>query len=98
MTATVDEQMVADLLVETARAHHRAFLDTDGFDPEWPIWYARHLHAPLAGALDIELTMSQIVYLLVGADIEHRRREPEAPWAPWYAAYFNRTELEPVTR
>jgi hypothetical protein len=33
-------QELADLLNETAEAHHKAFAATDGVDDEWPIWYA----------------------------------------------------------
>jgi hypothetical protein len=36
-------QELADLLNETAEAHHKAFAATDGVDDEWPIWYADYL-------------------------------------------------------
>jgi hypothetical protein len=29
---------LANLLNETAEAHHKAFTATDGVDDEWPIW------------------------------------------------------------
>jgi hypothetical protein len=31
---------LANLLNETAEAHHKAFAATEGEDPDWPIWYA----------------------------------------------------------
>lgn len=31
---------LASLLRETGQAHHQAYIDTDGDDPEWPRWYA----------------------------------------------------------
>ena len=42
---------LADLFLETGHAHHAAFAATDGADPEWPIWYAEHLQAPLTKVL-----------------------------------------------
>ena len=30
-------------LKEVAKAHHQAFVETDGEDPDWPIWYAGEL-------------------------------------------------------
>jgi hypothetical protein len=57
---------VAGLLRDAARAHHQAYLDTDGIDPDWPSWYADRLVEPLA-ELGLELTRSVIVFVLVGA-------------------------------
>src|SRR3972149_6643060 len=57
---------VAALLGETAQAHHQAYAATDGFDPEWPWWYAERLVDPL-GDLGVAVTKSRIVFVLVGA-------------------------------
>ena len=32
---TITEEQLADLLTETGQHHHRAFIDSDGVDPEW---------------------------------------------------------------
>ena len=32
----IDE--LANLLNETAEAHHKAFAATEGEDPDWPLW------------------------------------------------------------
>ena len=37
----IDE--LANLLNETAEAHHKAFGAKNGEDAEWPIWYADYL-------------------------------------------------------
>jgi hypothetical protein len=37
----IDE--LANLLNETAEAHHKAFAATEGEDPDWPLWYADYL-------------------------------------------------------
>ncbi len=72
---------IAELLTETGKAHHQAYLATDGEDPEWPIWYAGYLREPLAQILGAELTQSDIVYHLVAAD----RAGGEGPWQEQYA-------------
>jgi len=76
---------VATVLRETARAHHQAYLESNGEDPEWPSWYAERLQAPLADA-GVELTVSVIVYLLVACE----REFPDAgrEWPERYAERF----------
>lgn len=41
----MDEQVqaLADLLVETGHAHHQAFIETNGADLNWALWYADYL-------------------------------------------------------
>ncbi len=73
---------VAELLTETGKAHHQAYLATDGDDPEWPIWYAGYLKEPLNELLDGELTQSEIVYHLVAAD----RQGGDGSWQEQYGA------------
>lgn len=77
---------LADALREAGKAHHRAFLDTDGEDPEWPLWYAEYLQQRLSGLLGRSLTRSDLVYFLVLAAKEHPRRAPEVEWPEFYAA------------
>ena len=36
-------QQLEELLRETGEAHHQAYIETDGADPEWPLWYADYL-------------------------------------------------------
>src|SRR5215207_621925 len=31
------------LFHEVGEAHHQAYIETDGADPEWPLWYADYL-------------------------------------------------------
>jgi len=79
---------LVDVFQETGSAHHTAFLETDGVDPEWPIWYAEHLRAPLANALQTAFTKSQLVYCVMDADFEHQARAPESNWHEFYAEQF----------
>ena len=79
---------LADLFRETGRSHHAAFAATDGADPEWPIWYAEHLQAPIADALGTPFTKSQLVYCVMDADFEQTARAPGSDWSEFYADQF----------
>ena len=77
-----------EVFSETGIAHHEAYLDTDGVDAEWPLWYAQHLHGPLTDALRTPFTKSQLVYCVMDADFEHQARAPESNWKEFYADQF----------
>lgn len=77
------------LLIEAGKAHHHAFLDTDGDDPEWPLWYAEFIHEKTMDILDLEITKSELTYLLVAADLEHREESTDTPWADFYTSFFS---------
>ncbi|MCY4650758.1 MAG: hypothetical protein OXC98_10395 [bacterium] len=36
-----------DLINRSGPAHHQAFLEVDGWGPEWPIWYAEYFWEPI---------------------------------------------------
>ncbi len=76
---------VATLLRKTARDHHEAYRESDGADPEWPLWYADHLQAPFA-ALGLSFTRSVIVHLLVACEREFP--DAGAAWPERYAERF----------
>ncbi|MEM8486807.1 MAG: hypothetical protein AAF564_14740 [Bacteroidota bacterium] len=82
------EQQLARLFRETGHAHHKAFIATDGADPEWPIWYAGYLRAKLATIFDTALTKSMLIYWLVRVDQEHVSIAPEREWQTYYARFF----------
>ena len=81
-------EQLADLLIETGKAHHEAFIETDGEDPEWPSWYARYLQPKLKTLLSQELTESEIVFWLIGADRSHANEKSEAPWAVYFSKHI----------
>lgn len=76
---------IVQLLIETGKAHHKAFEATDGDDPDWPIWYAEYLQKRLADQFGMEFTNSKLIYCLMRADLEHKTRAPDTPWAEFYA-------------
>lgn len=78
-------QQIVDLLIETRRDHHRAYKETDGADPEWPAWYAKHLQRRLNTLLKSRLTESEIAEQLAALDEEHREAAPDVNWAEYYA-------------
>jgi glutaredoxin len=85
MSDEIQVERLAALFKQTGDAHHKAFLDTDGEDPEWPIWYAQYLQGRLTSFLAAPLTRSRLVFCLVETDDEHRAADPDAPWPEYYA-------------
>jgi hypothetical protein len=76
------------LFRETGKAHHKAFIHTDGADPEWPLWYAEYLLNKLGTLLNAKLTKSELIYLIVSADKEMSLMAPGADWSRYYANFF----------
>lgn len=90
-----EEQLndLTGLFRETGIAHHKAFIETDGFDTEWPIWYSDFLHEKMMDLLDVEFTRSELIYLLVAADMDHSEEAPEADWPMYYSKFFGESLL-----
>lgn len=79
---------LAALFQEAGHAHHDAFIDVNGEDSEWPIWYADHLFENLSAMLEVDLTKSELIYLLVGADRAFTAESPAIKWPQYYAQFF----------
>jgi hypothetical protein len=86
---------IAELLREVGRAHHQAFMDVDGHDPDWPDWYAQRLVGRLPGLLETELTQEELASLLVDLNQRQESEGPSAEWADFYARELARRYLEP---
>ena len=76
---------IGKLLLDTGRAHHKAFEVTDGADPDWPIWYAEYSKDTFAEQFGMSFTKSRLIYCLMNADYEHEAREPDSEWSAFYA-------------
>jgi hypothetical protein len=76
------------LFHEVGEAHHQAYIETDGADTEWPLWYADYLRERLGGLLDASFTKSELVYMLVLVANEQPLVAPGANWARYYAKKF----------
>ena len=59
-----------DLIARSGPGHHQAFLEVDGWDPEWPIWCADYFRGPIRGSSREESPGAKLAYLLVMADRE----------------------------
>ena len=81
-------QRLEELFREVGEAHHQAYIETDGADPEWPLWYADYLRERLGPLLDANFTKSELVYLLILLSHEQPLRAPGANWARYYARFF----------
>jgi len=81
-------QQLADLFRETGSVHHKAFIKTNGEDPEWPLWYADYLIEKLGKLLNAKFTKSELVYLLVTAEKERALMAPGSDWPRYYANFF----------
>jgi hypothetical protein len=81
-------RQLEELFREVGKAHHQAYIETDGADPEWPLWYAEHLRERLSALLDASFTKSELVYMLVWVAHEQPLRAPGANWAKYYAKFF----------
>jgi glutaredoxin len=81
-------KQLAELMIETGKAHHRAFAATEGADPDWPIWYAEYLQQPLSKMLQTSFTKSQLIYCLMFADYEQTARAPKSSWPELFADHF----------
>ena len=81
-------QELAAVFRAAGSAHHDAFSQTDGDDPEWPLWYAEYLQEPLGKLFNTGFTRSELVYLLLSAE-KDRQAEHSAPaWPEYYARFF----------
>ncbi|HYN86953.1 MAG TPA: hypothetical protein VER55_00415 [Ardenticatenaceae bacterium] len=92
MTRTDRIEQIAELLREAGKAHHQAFIETDGADDEWPLWYADYLHGRLNALLEAPLTKSDLVYFLVFAAKQQQRRGSGGDWPTDYAELLLRRE------
>jgi len=77
---------IGQLLLDTGRAHHKAFEVSDGADPEWPIWYAEYTKDTFAEQFGMSFSKSQLIYCLMNADFEYQAREPDMEWPEFYAS------------
>lgn len=86
----IDEDVLelAEAFENAGRAHHQAFIESDGEDPDWPIWYAEFLHEDLSERLTADFTKSELIYLLVLAEKERSLNAPGSEWKMSYANFF----------
>lgn len=79
------KEEIAELLVETGKAHHEAFAATNGEDPDWAIWYADYARDRFAERFGMHFHKSQLIYCLMNADYEHQAQATDSDWPAFYA-------------
>ena len=88
MSNTMIEE-VAAIFLETQKAHHEAFIEADGYDPQWPAWYAVHVQKKLGNILKIEFTIEELTQQIDTVQREHAALEPKLKdWHKYYAQFF----------
>ncbi|MER3554112.1 MAG: hypothetical protein C4331_07140 [Meiothermus sp.] len=80
MSVTEIHQL-SDLFRKAGQAHHRAFIRTNGEDPEWPLWYAEYLLPRLKPYLARSVSNSELVCWL----IQTEKDRAVADWPTVYA-------------
>ncbi len=88
MNTTNPQEQITALFRESGPAHHKAYIETNGADPDWPIWYAAYLHERLSKLLKGSFTKSELVCLLIEADKEHKQKAKGTDWPSYYAQFF----------
>lgn len=83
-------EALSTLLREAGRVHHQVFIEVNGEDPDWPLWYASYLLERFRRRLDPSLTRSELVSELVLAAQDHAQNAPDADWAAHYADFLVR--------
>ncbi|MCI0394897.1 MAG: hypothetical protein L0332_01480 [Chloroflexi bacterium] len=87
ISETLKQQLI-DLFCESAEAHHRTYIATNGHNPEWPLWYAGNLCQPLSRLLGAAIGREELAGLL--ELVEERRLEENIStyWPEYYARFF----------
>lgn len=88
MTHTETVDALAKLFKATGHAHHAAFIETDGADENWAIWYASHLRPRLRELVGVDRVEQDLIAWLVRTDCEQRTRSEDTPWPAYYAEAF----------
>ena len=82
----MSREVWTELLRQVGPAHHRAFLATDGEDPDWPSWYAAWLLERLPEqAWKVDET--RLAGLLATAAEKHKSSGSAEDWPGFYARF-----------
>jgi glutaredoxin len=88
MTRTERINGLAELFQGTGKAHHQAFIATDGEDANWAIWYGQYLEDRLEPKLGVRKAAQDLVVAFIDAAEEHQTRGGDTPWPDYYARLF----------
>jgi len=89
---TLDQrQALTNLFKQVGDAHHHAFADVNGDDPDWPEWYATYLIEKIPAVIGRDLPKADLEDLLRQAHQSYERITPNIPWQEFYAEFFIET-------
>ncbi|MFV2000570.1 MAG: hypothetical protein ACC654_09435 [Acidimicrobiia bacterium] len=77
---------LAQLLTTTGNNHHEAFIETDGFDPDWAIWYADQALDQVNSQLGTSMSRAELIDELVGLSRKQPTDAPDTPWPEYYSS------------
>jgi hypothetical protein len=88
------KETITALFHQAGEDHLASHKETNGDDPDWPIWYAGYLlENGLETLLDAKLLKSDLIYLLVLVDKQQKSEAPGSQWEKYYANFFVRRYL-----
>ena len=85
MNDTITNTDLAALISAAGHAHHAAYIESDGIDPDWAMYYAGYLEAHLGDRLGRQASRSELTYLLIKAQRQHDALPDAPPFADHYA-------------
>lgn len=90
MSERIDVHELARVIAATARAHHAAFVASDGHDPDWAIWYAGHLQALAWDRFERFVSRAELVYGLLAAERAYKAADEASrgAWPDFYARHI----------
>ena len=89
MADRIEADELARAIAATARAHHAAFAKSDGYDPDWAIWYAGHLQATVWDRLGSVPGRAELTYLLIAAERAYKAAgDDRGEWPTFYARFI----------
>ena len=85
MSSEVSKTELVALFKQAGSAHHQAYIETNGDDPEWPLWYAQFLENKLPAMINQQMTRSEIVWLLLTLEKQRAAESLTGSWPAYYA-------------
>lgn len=86
MSNSLTVEALSELIMKAGHSHHEAYMEAQGIDPDWAMWYSGFIQAGLFGKVEQIPPRSALVHMLVQADIDHPNMGGPDVWAPVYAA------------
>ena len=80
------QQILTDLFIEAAQAHHKA---TGGANPNWADWYADHLLVALGEATGRPMNKTELRDWLLNADARFSAEPQDKKWPMAYAEWMS---------